>query len=225
MMPPRLDHYGDSALLAVFGETLDLQTNLRVHALADRLIKADLPGLTPPIPAYTSLLIPYDPLHLTADEAAAIVRPLLHWAAELPAADLHATLHTPHAAVMEIPTRYGGADGPDLEEVAALHGHTPEEIIALHIAPVYRVYMLGFAPGFAYMGPLPPELITPRRSSPRPHVPVGSVGLGGATTGVYPLATPGGWQLLGHTDLVLWDPFRDPPALFYPGQEVRFVQV
>jgi KipI family sensor histidine kinase inhibitor len=101
---------------------------------------------------------------------------------------------------------------------------SPAEIIALHTGTVYRVYMLGFAPGFAYMGPLPPGLVTPRRPTPRPRVPAGSVGLAGAQTGIYPLATPGGWQILGRTDLVLWDPFRDPPALLRPGQEVRFVE-
>lgn len=225
MTPPRLDPYGDSALLAVLGETLDLDTNLRVHALAERLIRADLPGLSAPVPAYASLLIPYDPLRLTAEEAAAAVHPLLTWAAHLPTADLQAALRMSPAALAEIPTRYGGADGPDLEEVAALHGRSPEAIIALHTGTVYRVYMLGFAPGFAYMGPLPPDLVTPRRATPRPRVPAGSVGLAGAQTGVYPLATPGGWQILGRTDLVLWDPFRDPPALLRPGQEVRFVEV
>jgi inhibitor of KinA len=224
MTVPRLDPYGDSALLAVLGDTLDLDTNLRVHALAERLIGADLLGLTPPVPAYASLLIPYDPLCLTADEAAAAIHPLLVWAANLPIADLYSALRTPHSVLVEVPTRYGGPAGPDLEEVAALQGRTPEAIIAIHTSTVYRVYMLGFAPGFAYMGPLPPDLVTPRRATPRPRVPAGSVGVAGAQTGVYPLATPGGWQILGRTDLVLWDPFRDPPALFRPGQEVRFVE-
>jgi inhibitor of KinA len=225
MTVPRLDPYGDSALLAVLGDTLDLDTNLRVHALAERLIAADLPGFAPPVPAYATLLIPYDPLRLSAGEVAATVQPWLTWAANLPAAGLQSARHPPPSALAEIPTRYGGADGPDLEEVAALHGCTPEAIIARHTSTVYRVYMLGFAPGFAYMGPLPPDLVTPRRATPRPRVPAGSVGLAGAQTGVYPLATPGGWQILGRTDLVLWDPFRDPPALLRPGQEVRFVQL
>ena len=225
MTPPALEPYGDSALLVLLGDTLDLETNLRVHALAERLITADLPGFMPPVPAYASLLIPYDPLRLTADEAAAAVHPLLTWAARLPAADLQTALGSPASALAEVPTRYGGEDGPDLAEVAARHGRTPEEIIALHTGATYRVYMLGFAPGFAYMGPLPPDLVTPRRPTPRPRVPAGSVGLAGAQTGIYPLSTPGGWQIVGHTDLVLWDPFRDPPALLRPGQEVRFVEV
>jgi inhibitor of KinA len=224
MTLPRLDPYGDSALLAVLGDTLDLDTNLRVHALAEWLIGADLPGLIPPIPAYASLLIPYDPLRLTAAEAAAAIQPLLAWAVNLTPVDLQAASRHPSATMAEVPARYGGPDGPDLEEVAARHGRTPAEIIALHTGTVYRVYMLGFAPGFAYMGPLPPGLVTPRRPTPRPRVPAGSVGLAGAQTGIYPLATPGGWQILGRTDLVLWDPFRDPPALLRPGQEVRFVE-
>ncbi len=225
MTAPQLDPYGDSALLAVLGDTLDLDTNLRVHALAERLIGADIPGLIPPVPAYASLLIPYDPLRLTAAEAAAAVHPLLAWAMNLSPTDLQSASRPPSTAITEIPTRYGGDDGPDLQDVAARHGRPPEEIIALHTGTVYRVYMLGFAPGFAYMGPLPPDLVTPRRPTPRPRVPAGSVGIAGAQTGIYPLATPGGWQILGRTDLVLWDPFRDPPALLRPGQEVRFVEV
>jgi inhibitor of KinA len=224
MIAPALEPYGDSALLAVLGDTLDLETNLRVHALAERLIAADLPGFVPPVPAYTTLLISYDPLRLSVDDAAAAVRPWLTWAATVPAADLQAALSVTPAALAEVPTRYGGPDGPDLDEVAAQHGRTPDEIIALHTGATYRVYMLGFAPGFAYMGPLPPDLVTPRRATPRPRVPAGSVGLAGTQTGIYPLTTPGGWQIVGRTDLVLWDPFRDPPALLRPGQAVRFVQ-
>lgn len=218
---PDLQPYGDSALLVVLGTTLDLETNLRVHALAGRLAAAGLPGLGAPVPAYASLLIPYDPLALDADAARAAVQPHLAWAAALPATALDQA--TP-SDIVEIPTRYGGAAGPDLDAVAARHGQTPEAIIALHTGAVYRVYMLGFAPGFAYMGPLPPALVTPRRPTPRPRVPAGSVGLAGAQTGVYPLATPGGWQLIGHTDLVLWDATRTPPALLRPGQRVRFVR-
>jgi inhibitor of KinA len=219
---PALQPYGDSALLAVFGETLDLETNLRVHALAGRLAALLVPGLGVPVPAYASLLIPYDPLILTADAALAAVQPRLAWAAALPPATLD---DTGPPDILEIPTRYGGEDGPDLAEVAALHKQTPEGIIALHTETVYRVYMLGFAPGFAYLGPLLPALITPRRATPRARVPVGSVGIAGAQTGVYPLATPGGWQLLGRTDLIFWDAFRDPPALLQPGQQVRFVAI
>ena len=218
---PNLQPYGDSALLAVLGTSLDLETNLQVHALAGRLAAAAIPGLGAPVPAYASLLIPYDPLALDADAARAAVQPHLAWATDLPAAALDQAAPTD---IVEIPTRYGGEYGPDLEAVAALHGQTPEAIIALHTGTVYRVYMLGFAPGFAYLGPLPPALVTPRRPTPRPRVPVGSVGLAGAQTGIYPLATPGGWQLIGHTPLVLWDATRPSPALLRPGQRVRFVR-
>src|SRR5206468_3616338 len=121
---PALLPYGDSALLAVFGETLDLPTNLRVHALAGRLVVAALPGLGAPVPAYASLLVPYDPLRLTVDAATAAVQPHLAWAAALPPAALDAT---GPADLVEIPTRYGGSAGPDLAEVATLHGLTPEE--------------------------------------------------------------------------------------------------
>ena len=124
---------------------------------------------------------------------------------------------------IEIAVRYGGADGPDLEAVADLHGLRPADVADLHASAPYRVLFLGFAPGFGYLAGLPPSLSTPRRASPRERVPAGSVGIAGEQTAVYPLAMPGGWQLIGRTDAVLFDPTRDPPALLRPGAAVRFV--
>ncbi|HLB54334.1 MAG TPA: 5-oxoprolinase subunit PxpB, partial [Gemmatimonadales bacterium] len=118
-----------------------------------------------------------------------------------------------------IPVRY---DGPDLEEVSARTSLTREEVIRRHTAPEYLVYLLGFAPGFGYLGDLDPALILPRRSAPRTRVPAGSVAIAGAQTAVYPLETPGGWHLIGRTTLSLFDPRRDPPALLAPGDRVRF---
>jgi KipI family sensor histidine kinase inhibitor len=137
---------------------------------------------------------------------------------------------TPGAApdvrpVIEIPTRYGGSDGPDLDDVARRLGRSPGEIVALHAGRVYVVYMLGFSPGFAYLGTLPQALEVPRRDVPRTTVPAGSVAIAGRQTGVYPTASPGGWNLLGRTDEVLWDPRRDPPATLAPGRRVRFVPI
>jgi 5-oxoprolinase (ATP-hydrolysing) subunit B len=126
---------------------------------------------------------------------------------------------------IEIPVRYGGIEGPDLPFVAEYAGIAEEDVIALHSAAEYVVYFLGFQPGFAYLGGLDPQIATPRRSSPRPRVPAGSVGIGGEQTGVYPIESPGGWQLIGRTDAMLFDPLRERPALLEPGDRVRFVPV
>ena len=125
--------------------------------------------------------------------------------------------------VVNIPVRYGGQSGPDLEFVAAHAGLTPEQVIELHSAAQYVVYFLGFQPGFAYLGGLPECLATPRRAEPRLSVPAGSVGIGGAQTGIYPSASPGGWQLIGRTDLCLFDPAAAAPTLLQPGDIIRFV--
>jgi KipI family sensor histidine kinase inhibitor len=125
--------------------------------------------------------------------------------------------------VIELPTRYGGADGPDLDEVAALHGLSARAVIEFHAGTVYRVAFVGFLPGFAYLGSLPHSLATPRRATPRERVPAGSVGIADRQTGVYPFASPGGWQLIGRTATTVWDPRRDPPALLEPGRRIRFV--
>jgi KipI family sensor histidine kinase inhibitor len=129
------------------------------------------------------------------------------------------------AQTLEIPVRYGGRDGPDLEQVAASLGLSPQEVVRRHAAPSYRIFVLGFAPGFAYLGPLPPELRLPRRAEVRQRVPAGSVAIAGEQTAVYPFETPGGWHILGRTELVLWDPAADPPALLRPGGRVRFAPV
>ncbi len=126
---------------------------------------------------------------------------------------------------IEVPVRYGGPDGPDLDEVARHAGLSPEEVIRLHSAGEYTVYFLGFLPGFAYLGGMDRRLATPRRQQPRLTVPAGSVGIGGEQTGIYPSASPGGWQLIGRTSLPLFDPARDPPSLLLPGDSVRFVNV
>lgn len=127
--------------------------------------------------------------------------------------------------VIEIPVCYGGKYGPDLGDIAAHTGLTPEEVVRLHSEAEYTVFFIGFQPGFAYLGGMPEQLTTPRRASPRQAVPAGSVAIGGAQTGVYPKTSPGGWQILGHTDVVLFDPTRDEPSLWMPGDRVKFVAV
>jgi KipI family sensor histidine kinase inhibitor len=124
-----------------------------------------------------------------------------------------------------IPTVYGGQSGPDLEDVADLHHITPEEVVRIHSSGIYRVYMLGFTPGFAYLGGMDATIATPRLAKPRTKVPAGSVGIAGEQTGVYPLETPGGWRIIGRTSLRLFDPLADPPVYLAPGDEVQFVPV
>jgi KipI family sensor histidine kinase inhibitor len=171
------------------------------------------------VPAHASVLGPFDPEVL--DPAAAEVR-LRGWLGDAIAADLPEETGRP---LHEIPVRYGGDDGPDLLAVAGRLGLDPDAVVRRHTLTEYRVLVLGFAPGFAYLGTLPPELALPRRAEPRTRVPSGSVAIAGRQTAVYPLETAGGWHLIGRTDIRPWDLERDPPALFAHGDRVRFVPV
>jgi KipI family sensor histidine kinase inhibitor len=126
---------------------------------------------------------------------------------------------------VEIPTVYGGKDGPDLDFVAAYHHISPEDVVRIHAGAVYQVYMLGFTPGFAYLGGMDPLIAAPRLAKPRTKVPAGSVGIAGVQTGVYPLETPGGWRIIGRTPLRLFDLLAEPPVILAPGDEVRFMPV
>lgn len=211
---PMVRPFGDRGLVVEFEDELSAQINGRVRALAGRL--RDAPGVVETVPAFRSLLIALDPLTADrdrlAEDATRIARGL-----------------PPDAGgagrPMEIPVVYGGEAGPDLDEVARMHGLTVREAIELHSRQDYLVFMLGFAPGFPYLGVLPESLRAPRLASPRTRVPAGSVGIADALTGVYPLTTPGGWRLLGRTPLVLYDPRKPDPILFRPGDRVRFVPV
>ncbi|MFG2893538.1 5-oxoprolinase subunit PxpB [Streptomyces sp. NPDC048248] len=195
---------GEHALL------IELDTAEEVEALHAELLRRAAAGALPPVreivPAARTVLLDGldDPRGLTAELAA--------W--DIPA------LTTGDRPAVEIPIRY---DGPDLAEVAALWGVTEDEVVRLHSATTFRVAFCGFAPGFGYLTGLAEPLHVPRRATPRTKVPVGSVALAGPYTGVYPRSSPGGWQLIGTTDAVLWDPRREPAALFAPGTQVRFV--
>jgi inhibitor of KinA len=212
---------GDRALLIHVGSTIDEATHRRVQAVWACLSARPVPGTIELVPAFASVAVHYDPA-LAPNESrdfspyermeAAIRGRLRH---------LNET-SLPEARTVEIPVCYGGEYGPDLEEVARQHDMTPEAAVQLHTGAEYRVYMLGFAPGFAYLGGLPEALATPRRPEPRTAVPAGSVGIGGNQTGIYPLVSPGGWQLIGRTSVRLFDPRRDPVALLAVGDVVRF---
>lgn len=216
---PRVELLGDAALLVTFGDRVDLALNARAHGLAaaaDRLREAD-PRFGRAIPAYASVLVPFDPVALDPDEARTAVARLVQepWPAAGPERD----------EVIEIPVRYGRGDGPDLADVASLTGLRPNEVVDLHSRAEYRVFFLGFAPGFAYLGPLPDRIVTRRLATPRERVPAGSVGIAGAQTAVYPFAMPGGWRIIGRTDAPMWDLGRDSPSLLRPGDRVRFVPI
>jgi KipI family sensor histidine kinase inhibitor len=218
--PVRIERFGEAALLVVLGDRVDAAINDRVHRLAARMSvrAAHIGGLGPPIPAYASVLIPFDPLVL--EEAA--VRDVIAVALDAAAGP---SMMADRAGVISVPVRYGGPDGPDLAEVAARTGRSEADVVRLHAAVEYRVFCVGFVPGFPYLGLVPKELALPRRATPRLHVPAGSVAIAGRQTGIYPADTPGGWHLIGRTDLPAWDPRREPPALLEPGARVRFVPV
>ena len=204
---------GDSAMLVEFQERIDAEVNGRVVALAEAIEAERIGGVRDVVPTFRSVAIYFDPLRtdfgrLTErlERAAAGARPAVTTARE----------------PIRIPVCYGGAFGPDLEEVARYAGMTEAEVITLHAAPVYRVFMLGFVPGFAYMGTVDPRIAAPRRSTPRLRVPPGSVGIARGQTGIYPSETPGGWQLVGHTPLKPFDPSRAEPFLLKAGDAVQF---
>lgn len=202
---------GESAITLVFGDALGTEVHHRVRAATVDLMDGLPPGVSEIVPAYTTITIWYDPLVRAQDELAE----------ELVARALAAPGVSDGATAREwlVPVRY---DGPDLVEVAQRTGLQVSEVIARHTARSYEVYLLGFVPGFAFLGELDPALVLPRRAPPRQRVPAGSVAIAGAQTGIYPLETPGGWHLLGRTDLTLFDPLRNPAALFQVGDRVRF---
>ncbi len=205
---------GDRALLVELGSAIDERLNERVHALARGLFPAR--GVTEIIPAYASLLVEFDPTRISHSE---LTEQLTRAASSLTAAP------PSDRRVVEIPTRYGGEFGPDLEFVAAHNRISPEDVIRIHTSSTLRVFMLGFAPGFPYLGQLPPEIAAPRLEAPRVKVPAGSVGIAGLQTGIYPRQSPGGWRLIGRTDVQLFNPQQDPPTLLQAGDYVRFTRV
>ena len=215
---PAIAPFGDAALLVTFGDRADPRVTAQAGALA-RLLderRSLLPALGRAVPAHATVLVHFDPLNLDARAAADLVRDAVRAMTGTSAPDAAGD-------AIEIPVHYGGPDGPDLEEVAERHGMSPADVVELHAGARYRVLFLGFAPGFAYLGGLPDAIATPRRPSPRERVPAGSVGIAGEQTGVYPLSMPGGWNLIGRTDAVLFDALRPEPALLQPGAPVRFV--
>lgn len=206
----------DQSLLVYFGHEITIEANERVRKLLKLLETEPIAGVRNLHPAYRSLLIKFDPLKLQHQELETILRGYLGRLQEV-------SLAVPRT--VEIPVCYGGEFGPDLEEVSAMHGLRPGQVVELHSSTCYLVYFLGFVPGFAYLGELPEALVTPRLATPRRNVPAGSVGIAGNQTGVYPVATPGGWRILGRTPTAMFRAEESGLSLLAIGDRVRFVPI
>jgi inhibitor of KinA len=207
---------GDRALLVEVGDALHPLVNRKVREIFLTLERDPIPGVVERIPAYRSLMIVYDPLAVSLKD---LERRLL---------DLYDTVGShelPQPRTVEVPVVYGGEYGPDLEWVARYHGISPEEVVRLHSKTRYMVYMIGFSPGFPYMGDLPEGLVTPRRETPRVKVPRGSVAIAQNQTGIYPAPSPGGWHILGRTPLSLFDATQWPPTPIEMGDFVEFIPI
>lgn len=220
--PVSIEPMGDSALLLRWADRIDAQINTRVHALAARL-RDDAPAwLRDVVPAYASLAVHVDPDGF--EPTRNLLDVATQWVRHHAASGTHSAAPS-SPRIVDVPVQYGADAGPDLESVARHCGIDVDEVVARHSAPLYRVAMLGFAPGFPYLLGLDASLATPRLAQPRQRIPAGSVGIGGAQTGIYPRQGPGGWQLIGRTSLSLFDPARNPPSLLAPGDSLRFVPV
>ncbi|WP_394557133.1 5-oxoprolinase subunit PxpB [Priestia aryabhattai] len=218
---------GDSALVITFGDSIQYDIHKQIKTCKDSIELNPFPGFIECVPAFTNLTIFYNPLEVVAvvkkKEKKEFVSPF-----KVVSSILQSKLENEQTEkeldhrTVSIPVCYGGGYGPDLEYVARHHNLTPEEVISIHSEGEYLAYMIGFAPGFPFLGGLSEKIATPRRSSPRTSIPAGSVGIAGMQTGVYPISTPGGWQLIGQTPIKLFLPEQNPPSLLQAGDIVKF---
>ncbi len=213
---PRFLPAGDRALVVELGDAIDPATNARIRALAVALDRQPIAGIVETVPTYRSLLVHYDPGRVTLDELSRVIAGTER--------DLGA-IALPAPRVIEVPTVYGGAFGPDLPDVAAHAGLDEAGVIAIHAGSDYLVYMMGFITGFPYLGGMSARIAAPRLATPRTVVPAGSVGIAQQQTGIYPVESPGGWRLIGRTPIRWFDPSRHPPVPVEMGDYIRFVPV
>ena len=213
---PRFLIAGDRGLLVEFGDTIDPEINKKIREISIALEKMPIEGVVETVPTYRSILIFYDPAITSPDRLQQEILGLEKKTAEV-------TIPPPQ--IIEIPVVYGGEYGPDLEFVATHNGLTPEEVIEIHTSGSYLIYMLGFTPGFPFLGGLSERLFTPRLKTPRAVVPAGSVGIANNQTGIYPIDSPGGWQLIGKTPVRLYQPDREEPILLKPGNVLKFKRI
>lgn len=204
---------GDSAVILQFGTTIDLLSHRKIQTLSALLDKRQIPGMIEYVPAFTTITVFYNPLQVSYTELSSSLQELVSAMKDT---------EEQVARTVEIPVLYGGEFGPDLNFVAEHNGLSPQEVVDIHANGEYLVYMIGFAPGFPYLGGMSERIAAPRRESPRLSIPAGAVGIAGKQTGVYPISTPGGWQLIGRTPLALFRPHENPPSLLSAGDIVRF---
>jgi KipI family sensor histidine kinase inhibitor len=206
----------DQSLLVYLGTQISLDTNQRIRKLLHLLEVEPIAAVRNLNPAYCSLLVDFNALELSHKQLESILHDYL---------DRSEALRLPEPQMLQIPTCYGGEFGPDLDEVARLHGLTPAQAVELHSSAIYTAYFLGFVPGFAYLGELPATLATPRLASPRRATLPGSVGIADNQTGIYPFATPGGWRVIGRTPLAMFQPGRANMSLLNVGDRVLFAPI
>lgn len=216
MSYPQIKITGDTSVAVVFGNEISTDINTKIRAFDEALAEEQIDGVYETVPTYCSLTIHYAPEKIRYEALKEKLEALLavsHKAQKL------------NTIVMEIPVVYGGEYGPDLETVAAHNGMSTEDVIRIHSGAEYLIYMLGFTPGFSYMGGMDESIATPRLKTPRVLIPAGSVGIAGKQTGIYPIDSPGGWQLIGRTPVKLYDARRDTPILLDAGLHVKFIPI
>lgn len=207
---------GDKGLVVEFGNEISEAVNKKVRNLYLAIHKSQISGIYEMIPTYRSLLIQYNPIEIEVNK---LIEILVEIENSLDSIDL------PKPRIIEIPTIYGGEFGEDLKFVSEHSGMSENEVIKIHSSVDYRIYMLGFSPGFPYLGGMSEKIETPRLKTPRTKIPAGSVGIAGKQTGIYPMESPGGWQLIGRTPLKLYDPKSETPIILQAGDYIRFVPI
>lgn len=208
---------GDSAIVMELGDAISEEIQRHIMAIGQFLEDYSFEGFIEYVPAFNTVTVFYDPLITEYETVKALFVEML--------TVISGEVHHLETITVDIPVLYGGPQGPDLSFVAKHAGLSEAEVVALHSAEVYLVHMIGFAPGFPYLGGLNEKIATPRKEMPALKIPAGAVGIAGVQTGIYPIATPGGWQIIGQTPLSLFDPERNPPALLKAGNRLRFVAI
>lgn len=216
-MKPTISPVGDCAISIDFGQVINPKINRHIRQTIERIQELKLDGITELVPTYCALLIQYDAMLYSYSDICNLMEPLLDPSATDDANE--------RVTVIEIPTVYGGEFGPDLGFVASHNNLSEDEVVSIHSGTDYLVYMLGFIPGFTYLGGMDPRIATPRLSSPRTLIPAGSVGIAGEQTGTYPSDSPGGWQIIGRTPVTMYDMSKEQAALLSAGDYVRYVPI
>lgn len=207
---------GDSAIVMEFGNTIEKEINAKISAVVENLKEKKIDGILDILPTYRSILINYDPVKISYSEMVEILKGL---------SNSNKDNKSDEVRLIEIPTLYGKEYGPDIEFVAENANLSVDEVIKIHSGRDYLVYMMGFMPGFTYLGGLDERIATPRLKSPRLKIEPGSVGIAANQTGMYPLESPGGWQLIGRTPLKLYDDTKEPPVFIQAGDYIRYITI